>query len=92
MESQTKPQLKIIYRIHGRGTNMGAYTTIKVVSVERGVIEVKRVNYSKSGKHWVEELWVSEDAVGIVKVVDISNSGKNYSYFLKIENGEVKRL
>jgi len=82
--------LKKVYTIEGRRTMRGALTTFEIIKIEKGVIWTRKTAFSRSKLHWREELWVSEDAQGWVKVVDISNTGKDRSYILRIENGKVK--
>jgi len=78
-----------IYRIPGRRTGMGAITEVEKVIVLRGAIKVRRTEFSRSGNHWVEEIWASPDSEGLIFVRDISNSGKDYSYVIKISGGRV---
>jgi len=78
-----------IYEVEGRQTGMGAVTKIVEVVAERGVIKVRRARFSKSGNHWVEEVWATPDADGYFVVKNISDSGKDYSYVAVVCCGQV---
>jgi len=78
-----------VAKLPARNTSMGARTWVHAVLVERGDIRVRRGNYSKSGRHWVDYIFATGDAKGVVYIVDYTNSGKSESYKLYIEGGRV---
>jgi len=78
--------------IHGRSTACGARTYVYKINVVKGTATVKRTNYSKTGRHWTERVFVSSDFTGEIYVVDFTNSGKNNSHVLRFENGVLKEI
>jgi len=78
-----------LIKISGRSTGMGAITRVKWLTIEKGDIFVEHTNISRSGNHWQEIVYATEDASGTIYVVDISNSQKNYSYKLVVKDGKI---
>jgi len=78
--------------IHARATSCGARTYVAKINVLKGSAHVKRTDFSKSGRHWVERVYISEDFTGEIYVVDITNSGKNNSRILRFESGVLKEV
>ena len=74
---------------YGRRTQMGAFSTLVVVRVERGEARVERYNYSRSGRHWDEVLYITPDFTGVVAQIDISNSGKHRCQLVYWEDGQI---
>jgi len=78
-----------IKTIYARRTQMGAETRVVYVVAVRGDIRIRRHSFSKTGRHWIEEVWATPDTYGSVWVLDRSNSGKDNSYEIVIMDGKV---
>lgn len=76
-----------VLEISCRSTRMGALTTVRINKKIRGEAFVKRFNVSRSGHHWTEALYISDDFTGVVHIIDITNSGKHHCRALVFENG-----
>jgi len=84
-----KKGYKKVIEIPCRNTGMGATTRIVGYVIFKGDIKIRRRNFSQTGRHWKEEAWISDDFNGYIFVEDISNSRKNYSYKVRIVDGQV---
>jgi len=60
---------------------------VQHVCVWRGRIEVERTYYSD--RDWVEVIYATPDAYGVVLVLDLSTAGEDNSYLLLIEDGHI---
>jgi len=76
-----------VYEIPGRATKAGAVTKVERVVIFEGDIKVKKTRVSRSGSHWVYEVYTKPNSRGLIVVEDLTNSGKDQSYILVIENG-----
>jgi len=82
--------LKEVMWAPGRSTGMGAVTHLIVLRSERGKAKVVQFNVSRSGNHWEEKLYITDDFSGEVALKDVSNSGKHRCVLYVFENGKIK--
>lgn len=78
-----------VLEIRGRYTELGGCTKLHVLNTEKGRAKIIRKNFSKTGNHWDEILFVSPDFSGEIAIKDISNTGKHRCKLLRFADGKI---